>query len=747
MSDKNWASKALKNRGAIVVVTFAAVVVLSLAPRMISLDEPGLTWDEPVYYWAGRVYLSNVANGNFNPDSWFANSEHPPLAKYLIGLSINLLAPLGYTEVSAARIQAAFLGAFTCGLLLLMVVHGGYPVWLGMLSGLTLSFLPHFLGNTRYAALDGPLTFFMTLAMYTLMAAPVEKNRFVIMSGLALGLALATKINAVEIPLIMFLWLFINSKEALHTRLRSSLLRTFLTSTIGFIVLLFSWPFLWKDTLSRLIWFLNFHFSHFPIATFYLGETYSIAPWHYPIVMLSVTTPVAILFEFFVGLVFMLLKLRHTLERRLDSLFLLWFLVPVMRTAVSFKYDGIRLFLEAVPAMVGIASLGFYNIANVVLKRLKPQIGIVVVAFLAVSMVAFSVAHDIEMYPFFTSYFNELVGGLRSAKDYFEPTYWGDSYKYATEWMDVYRPGSIVVVPIADHLVRYYARNIRVTSNVYEALTEDNSYFMFMSRVSFYSWSPYIEYLLENAKPVYTVEIEDVDLAYVYSLEDLKSFFSSESVVKKLKRASEALKGRLVSIIDISKHANMGLKDDIPNDGKGGWTDEGDNDMRCFPTGLQEFPLLNKLSDGIFNIPFYISPSNRSVISVRGGARPLLPESLEVPLNLSHVRWLVFMHACAWAEAPGTTIASYFLEYDDGTRLKIPIVVDDNVRDWWSEPIVLENAVPAWVGSNTVHAPVSVYVMPWENPYPDKAVLKLRVKSEGKNSVFVLVALTAVSGA
>ncbi|HBC87075.1 MAG TPA: hypothetical protein DCZ94_08985 [Lentisphaeria bacterium] len=39
--------------------------------------------------------------------------------------------------------------------------------------------------------------------------------------------------------------------------------------------------------------------------------------------------------------------------------------------------------------------------------------------------------------------------------------------------------------------------------------------------------------------------------------------------------------------IDLKKYANMGFKDDVPDDGKGGWTDQGPaNDLSCMKPGL-----------------------------------------------------------------------------------------------------------------------------------------------------------------
>jgi hypothetical protein len=192
--------------------------------------------------------------------------------------------------------------------------------------------------------------------------------------------------------------------------------------------------------------------------------------------------------------------------------------------------------------------------------------------------------------------------------------------------------------------------------------------------------------------------------------------------------------------IDISKQANMGFKDKVAGDRKGGWTDQGANDLRNIPTGIHYFT----------DIPFkIIKPSTnhgKSCIVLCGTPRTYFPKEVKgIPVGASPKR-LYFLQALGWDAIPGQAVAIYRINYSDGTTREVPVKVGIDVRGWWGLPgEPLRNAVVGWRGANPMYPSVTnaVYIMKWDNPI----ALGLPIKSidfisTGSSGVPILIAIT-----
>ena len=81
-----------------------------------------------------------------------------------------------------------------------------------------------------------------------------------------------------------------------------------------------------------------------------------------------------------------------------------------------------------------------------------------------------------------------------------------------------------------------------------------------------------------------------------------------------------------VSCVDLSGVANRALADDVDNDGKGGWTDQGPGaDMRLLATGRRSFG----------GVPFFIPPGDKSVVVLKSANRNPgnLPDKVSIPVG------------------------------------------------------------------------------------------------------------------
>jgi predicted membrane-bound dolichyl-phosphate-mannose-protein mannosyltransferase len=163
--------------------------MLNLTVRVFNLPDYR---DEEVYISCGVAYVTN-----FTPPV-LCNFEHPPFAKYLIGL---------LSVFNIARLAYLILG-ITSGVLLYLLINL-ISIGNGRLSGLAASIL--FLLDTivfnthRFLLLDPPAIFLALLSIYLFQRGHKRS------SALIGGLAIASKFSVV--PIVAGLWLLILVKE------------------------------------------------------------------------------------------------------------------------------------------------------------------------------------------------------------------------------------------------------------------------------------------------------------------------------------------------------------------------------------------------------------------------------------------------------------------------------------------------------------------------------------------------------
>ncbi len=187
--------------------------------------------------------------------------------------------------------------------------------------------------------------------------------------------------------------------------------------------------------------------------------------------------------------------------------------------------------------------------------------------------------------------------------------------------------------------------------------------------------------------------------------------------------------------LDLRKAVNMAFRDEIADDGKGGWFDQGENDFANMPLG--------KITAA--GVPFeIIDPAGngeRSVLILRGKERSRFPEKAEgIPVGLRAKR-LYFLHTSGWTPKTGTTVLTYRLNYADGTKLEIPVRSGHEIGGWWGSPI-LTDAKIAVEAANAVRPLVNLQCFRWDNPHPEKEIKSLDIRSACGEGVPAVVAVT-----
>lgn len=411
-------------------MAWALGTVVGLAV-VLTIGDPGITIDEPLDVRPGRTYVATLrARGlrffeRATVDAVFRdNAEHPPLGRWLLGIASTLVEPYeilwrgGRDPVGLYVVAGRLAPALTFGALVGLVAGSAgrrYGRGAGVVAGASLAMMPRAWAHGHLGALDTFIAFFWTLALLAAVRA-VEGRRPVAMmavAGLALGLALLTKIHAWFLPPVVLAWCWIRLPPARAVGAWAA------WAASGFAVFFAGWPWLWFDTLGRLRAYLGTGSERVSIRVLYFGRVYADreVPWHYPWFYLAATVPVGLLVFGAWGLA------RGWRVRRTDPFPLLLagsigMFLAVFSTRVP-VYDGERLFLVAFPLLAILVGLGFSEVWVWAGRRGRAALVVLLMAQ-GYGVVAF--------HPFGLSYYNALVGGLPGAERLgLELTYWGDA--------------------------------------------------------------------------------------------------------------------------------------------------------------------------------------------------------------------------------------------------------------------------------------------------------------------------------
>jgi 4-amino-4-deoxy-L-arabinose transferase-like glycosyltransferase len=391
----------------------------------LTLGDPGMTIDEPLDVRPGRTYVATLrARGlrffdRVTVDAVFRdNAEHPPLGRWLLGVSSTMgepfevlfrgRDPIGLYIVSGRLAPALIFGAMVA--LVSATAGRRYGRASGLVAGLSLVMMPRVFAHAHLGALDTFIAFFWTFALLMAVKAIESKRPAFMMAiaGLAWALALLTKIHAWFLPPIVLAWALSQLGP------RRAIVACSSWTVVGLSTYFAGWPWLWFDTVARLRAYLGTGVERASIQVLYFGQVYADrdVPWHYPWFYFASTVPIGLLALGAWGLV-----------RKADSFVLLLagsiglFLV-VFSTRIP-VYDGERLFLVAFPLFAILVGRGFGAIWDASARKGR----------LALLAVVLAQGHAVVMiHPFGLSYYNTLVGGLPGAEWLgLELTYWGDA--------------------------------------------------------------------------------------------------------------------------------------------------------------------------------------------------------------------------------------------------------------------------------------------------------------------------------
>jgi hypothetical protein len=422
------------------------------------------------------------------------------------------LGALGLAET----VQAFHLAHLLLASLSLFFLHriaqlAGAPPRAALLAAVALATLPKFVAHSLNNPKDLPALFVFVLAVHAvLLAAQRSAARNALLGGAAVGLALTSRVLSGFALGVAWLWLAAAVDRG-ETRAVARA-QALLLASAGVAGLLF-WPQLWSAPLELApAAFDKLTTKVFTIPTLYLGSVYPAdeIPWHYRPVLLAATTPPLVLGLVLASLATLGDKRVASGLRRTVVLGLAWLGVLLVADGLAWsRYDGIRHFLPALPALALLAGAGA-EYALQCAERLsptgRPALGWALRVVAVLPFVA-ALAANLALHPYSNAYVNAPARALASGPtDHtFEIEYWGQSYLEGARWLAQHAEADAeVVVPLFDPVARHHLA-LPVTEDARRFEQSDRPrYLMMITRRTYYDATMRT---IESARdPVFTVE-------------------------------------------------------------------------------------------------------------------------------------------------------------------------------------------------------------------------------------------------
>ncbi|MCJ8330375.1 MAG: glycosyltransferase family 39 protein [Lentisphaeria bacterium] len=475
------------------VYSISILLLLYLYLGLFTLTDYGLTWDAWEYYYGDKNlnYLLSLDSDHLDFQKrsidLYERGDHPDFYDVCKSYKDNdiqtgphLIWPLGPTLSSLCKyifydklgifdpIDAHHLFPLFCTFLLILIVYlyllkfEGF--WPAIIAALIIALYPRYLAHSHNNIKDPALVLFFIASLISCHLAFLNKSwKWMLGCAILIGLALATKANALFIPVILLPW-FVTAciKEKSWTQIKEHRAYWSLVIAgplIAFFVMFICWPLLWQNFPENLSLYIKS-----------LGERGYQGDPHWSIDSIRnaiITMPLAICFAFVLGTA----KLLYDAIKKQSSLYyIMWYcclIIPILRVSVpgAKDFDVIRHWLEFVPALAMIIATGFYK----AVLLLKPYLAreeyidrLVAGAFLMLLLPVFF--WNLKNHPNQGVYYNPAIGNLAGAQErgYAQSTdYWGQSYRQAFNWLNenVAKEKPKLFIAVAEH-IGFFSRQI-----------------------------------------------------------------------------------------------------------------------------------------------------------------------------------------------------------------------------------------------------------------------------------------------
>ncbi len=415
-----------------IILSILFIFILSFSLRITTLNQIGRTWDEFQYIEQGYKLDELIVKGDFANKYFVTTYDHPPLVKYIYGVSARLDIkefendePIFNYDYTYSRLLSAVFGSLSAVLVLIIAWEFISP-FVGRMSGIIFSTLPFFIGLSQLVTTESILMFLFTSSVYSFIKLLKKFSiKKIIVTGILTGLALQTKqSNALLYPLFglfYLIWFFKIGKEENVKFFNKRFWSLFTIGIISLFVFVILWPmpYFHLDVINEInqkIWLVKTS----PPTVFW-GKLI-LSPVIYFITLFIITTPLLIIILTLIGLKAIDLK-----KNWIMYLFIAWLLFPFVQSFYVWRVHGLRYIIQIYAPLSIIAAMG----VAYVIEKLKLDTKAKITSIVLIILYMFSITYQIK--PYYLDYFNELVGGTRGVyeKRYFELGWWGQGLREA----------------------------------------------------------------------------------------------------------------------------------------------------------------------------------------------------------------------------------------------------------------------------------------------------------------------------
>lgn len=184
--------------------------------------------------------------------------------------------------------------------------------------------------------------------------------------------------------------------------------------------------------------------------------------------------------------------------------------------------------------------------------------------------------------------------------------------------------------------------------------------------------------------------------------------------------------------------ANMGFKDKVARDGKGGWSDQGsENDAGN----------LNYKQTRFANIPFNVTHPERnkgkSIVTFQSAGFPSGPVDVTLDLspNPADAKYVYLLHSSTFAYGIKSKLAELEAVDVSGRRVRLDIVGQRDLSDWWN-PKNWPNGVTAALWQNRSGGEVGLYASKFALPADFGRVKSVTLRRAIDKVTWIVVGVT-----